>query len=42
MAGQARMAHDLLLTAYRQTEECAEMARSFEERRTPKREKLYR
>jgi naphthoate synthase len=42
VAGQARMAHDLLLTAYRQTEECAEMARSFDERRTPKREKLYR
>ena len=42
VAGQARMAHDLLLTAYRRTEECAEMAQSFDERRAPDRKKLYR
>lgn len=42
VAGQARMAHDLLLTAYRRSEECEEMAESFEERRTPDRKKFYR
>ena len=42
VAGQARMAHDLLLTAYRRTEECEEMAQSFDERRAPDRKKFYR
>ena len=42
VAGQARLAHDLLLTAYRSTEEAEEVSRSFEERRTPERSKFYR
>jgi len=42
VAGQARLAHDLLLTAYRRTEECEEMAQSFDERRAPDRKKLNR
>jgi naphthoate synthase len=42
VAGQARLAHDLLLTAYRGTAEAAEMSASFEERRDPKRESFYR
>ncbi|KQS68268.1 enoyl-CoA hydratase-related protein [Modestobacter sp. Leaf380] len=37
VTGQARMAHDLLLTAYRSTREAEEMSRSFEERRAPDR-----
>ncbi|WNF00339.1 enoyl-CoA hydratase-related protein [Streptomyces luomodiensis] len=42
VAGQARLAHDLLLTAYRSTEEAAEMSESFEARRAPSREKFNR
>ncbi|MFC9220587.1 enoyl-CoA hydratase-related protein [Streptomyces hygroscopicus] len=42
VAGQARLAHDLLLTAYRSTEESEEMSESFEERRAPRRERFYR
>ena len=41
VAGQARLAHDLLLTAYRRTEECEEMSVSFEQRRAPDRTKFY-
>ena len=41
VAGQARLAHDLLLTAYRSTAESAEMAQSFEERREPDRSRFY-
>ena len=37
VAGQARIAHDLLLTAYRSTEESKEMSLSFEERQAPDR-----
>jgi naphthoate synthase len=40
VAGQARLAHDLLLTAYRGTQEAAEMSESFEERREPDRSKF--
>ncbi|MER5435818.1 enoyl-CoA hydratase-related protein [Streptomyces sp. NPDC002588] len=42
VAGQARLAHDLLLTAYRSTQEATEMSESFEERRDPRRERFYR
>jgi naphthoate synthase len=42
VAGQARLAHDLLLTTYRSTEEAEEMSRSFEEKRTPERTRFYR
>ncbi len=42
VAGQARLAHDLLLTAYRSTDEADEMSRSFEERRAPERKKFHR
>lgn len=42
VAGQARLAHDLLLTAYRNTQEAAEMSESFEERRDPRRERFNR
>jgi naphthoate synthase len=42
VAGQARIAHDLLLTAYRSTEESAEMSLSFEERRAPDRARFNR
>ena len=42
VAGQARMAHDLLLTAYRSTEECDEMSKSFEQRREPDRKRFHR
>ena len=42
VAGQARLAHDLLLTAYRSTAEADEMSRSFEERRAPERERFHR
>ena len=42
VAGQARLAHDLLLTAYRSTDEADEMSRSFEERREPERKRFYR
>lgn len=37
VAGQARIVHDLLLTAYRNTEESKEMSLSFEGRRAPDR-----
>jgi naphthoate synthase len=40
--GQARLAHDLLLTAYRGTQEAKEMSESFEKRRPPNRDKFYR
>jgi naphthoate synthase len=42
VAGQARMAHDLLLTAYRSTQEADEMSAAFDERRPPDRTKFYR
>ena len=42
VAGQARLAHDLLLTAYRSTNEAEEMSQSFEERRDPDRSRFYR
>ncbi|WP_326686203.1 enoyl-CoA hydratase-related protein [Streptomyces sp. NBC_01795] len=42
VAGQARLAHDLLLTAYRSTEEATEMSESFEARRAPSRDRFYR
>ena len=42
VVGQARLAHDLLLTAYRGTEEAGEMSASFEERRVPDRDRFYR
>ena len=42
VAGQARLAHDLLLTAYRNTREAEEMSRSFEERRDPDRSAFHR
>jgi naphthoate synthase len=42
VAGQARLAHDLLLTAYRSTQEAEEMSASFEQRRDPDRGKFYR
>jgi naphthoate synthase len=41
VAGQARLAHDLLLTAYRGTQEAAEMSESFEERRDPDRSRFH-
>ena len=37
VTGQARMAHDLLLTAYRGSREADELSRSFDERREPDR-----
>ncbi|WP_406020581.1 enoyl-CoA hydratase-related protein [Nocardioides sp. NBC_00850] len=40
VAGQARLAHDLLLTAYRSTQEADEMSKSFEERREPDRSRF--
>jgi naphthoate synthase len=42
VVGQARLAHDLLLTAYRTTQEAGEMSASFEERRSPDRDRFYR
>ena len=42
VVGQARLAHDLLLTAYRGTQEASEMSQSFEERRPPSRDRFYR
>ncbi|TDO51655.1 naphthoate synthase [Kribbella sp. VKM Ac-2527] len=42
VVGQARLAHDLLLTAYRGTQEASEMAESFEERRAPDRGRFNR
>jgi len=42
VVGQARMAHDLLLTAYRGGRESQEMSRAFEERRSPNRDEFYR
>lgn len=42
VAGQARLAHDLLLTAYRGTEEAAEMSASFDEKREPDRSRFHR
>ena len=41
VAGQARLAHDLLLTAYRGTREAAEMSESFEQRREPDRSRFH-
>jgi naphthoate synthase len=35
VGGLARMAHDLLLRGYLETEECQELGRAFAERRTP-------
>lgn len=42
VAGQARIAHDLLLTAYRSTQEADEMSQSFEQRREPDRARFHR
>jgi len=42
VAGQARLAHDLLLTAYRGTAESEELSQAFEGRRDPDRGKFYR
>jgi naphthoate synthase len=42
VVGQARLAHDLLLTAYRGTQEAEEMSDSFEKRRAPNRDRLRR
>lgn len=42
VAGQARIAHDLLLTAYRGTDECGELSQSFEARRAPDRSRFNR
>ena len=42
VAGQARMAHDLLLTQYRHTEESAELQRSFNARTAPDRGRFNR
>lgn len=42
VVGQARLAHDLLLTAYRGTQEASEMSESFEARRAPDRDRFYR
>ncbi|BDH56539.1 enoyl-CoA hydratase-related protein [Tsukamurella sp. PLM1] len=42
VAGQARLAHDLLLTAYRGTQEAEEMSQSFEQRREPDRTRFYK
>jgi naphthoate synthase len=42
VVGQARLAHDLLLTAYRGTQEAGEMSQSFEERRAPNRGRFNR
>ncbi|RZL76521.1 MAG: crotonase [Rhodococcus sp. (in: high G+C Gram-positive bacteria)] len=41
VVGQARIAHDLLLTAYRSTQEAQEMSQSFEQRRDPDRTRFY-
>jgi naphthoate synthase len=41
VVGQARLAHDLLLTAYRSTQESKELATSFEERREPDRTRFW-
>jgi len=41
VVGQARLAHDLLLTAYRSTQESEELATSFEERREPDRTRFW-
>lgn len=42
VAGQARLAHDLLLTAYRTSDEAAELSSSFDERRAPDRSRFNR
>jgi naphthoate synthase len=42
VVGQARLAHDLLLTAYRSTQEAEELSASFDERRAPDRERFNR
>lgn len=42
VAGQARMAHDLLLTRYLDSEEAKELSRSFAERRSPDQSKFGR
>jgi naphthoate synthase len=42
VVGQARLAHDLLLTAYRGGQESQEMSAAFEERRNPDRDSFYR
>src|SRR3954453_15648155 len=42
VAVQARLAHDLLLTAYHGTQEAEEMSQSFEQRREPDRTRFYR
>lgn len=42
VVGQARMAHDLLLTQYLCTEEAREMSAAFAERRTPDEKKFWR
>ena len=42
VVGQARLAHDLLLTAYRSTQEADELAAAFEERRPVDRTRFHR
>jgi naphthoate synthase len=42
VAGQARFGDDLLLTAYRSTQEAEALSRSFEERRGPDRTAFHR
>jgi len=42
VVGQARMAHDQLLTYYQRTDESHEMSRSFRERETPQQETFWR
>lgn len=42
VAGQARLAHDLLLTAYRGTQEAEELSEAFEQRRDPDRTRFNR
>jgi naphthoate synthase len=41
VVGQARMAHDLLLTQYLKTEEAQEMSRSFREKESPDVDKFW-
>jgi naphthoate synthase len=42
VVGQARLAHDLLLTPYRMSAEAAELSASFDQRRPPDRTQFRR
>lgn len=42
VAGQARIAHDLLLTQYLRTDEAAELSKAFSEKRSPDRKRFDR